>query len=122
MEDHNMSVKDIADDFTALCKNGNLDEAGRKYWAENVRSIEAMEGPMQVAEGIPALMGKGEWWYGAHDVHSIEVHGPFMNGDQFAVRFVMDVTFKETGVRNTMDEVALYTVVNEKIVEERFFY
>jgi SnoaL-like domain len=117
-----MTTKDVADDFTALCKEGKLDEAGMKYWAEDVRSIEAIEGPMQIAQGIPALMGKGEWWYGAHDVHSIEVHGPMMNGNQFALRFVMDLTTKETGVRETIDEVGLYTVANGKITEERFFY
>ena len=117
-----MTTKDVAEAFTALCKAGKLDEAGITYWAENVRSIEAMEGPMQVAEGIPALMAKGEWWYGAHDVHDIEVHGPMMNGDQFALRFVMDITVKETGVRHIMDEMALYSVVGDKITEERFFY
>ena len=117
-----MTTKDVAEAFTALCKAGKLDEAGTTYWAENVRSIEAMEGPMQVAEGIPALMAKGEWWYGAHDVHDIEVHGPMMNGDQFALRFVMDITVKETGVRHIMDEMALYSVVGDKITEERFFY
>jgi SnoaL-like domain len=117
-----MTTKDIATAFTALCKEGKMDEAGTTHWAANVRSIEAEEGPMQIVEGIPAVLGKGEWWYGAHDVHSIEVHGPMLNGDQFALRFVMDVTIKETGVRHTMDEVALYTVKDGKITEERFFY
>lgn len=117
-----MNTKEVADAFTDLCKAGKLDQAGTSFWAENVRSIEAMEGPMQMAEGIPALMAKGEWWYGAHDIHEIQVHGPMMNGDQFALRFVMDVTFKETGVRSKMDEVGLYTVANGKITEERFFY
>ena len=117
-----MNAQEVANAFTALCKEGKLDEAGTRFWADDVRSIEAMEGPMQIAEGIPALMGKGEWWYGAHDVHSIDVHGPMMNGNQFALRFVMDVTFKETGVRNQMDEVGVYTVVDGKITEERFFY
>ena len=117
-----MTPKDVAEAFTALCKDGKLEEAGKAYWADDVRSIEAMEGPMHIATGIPALLGKGAWWYGAHDVHDIAVHGPMMNGEQFALRFVMDVTFKETGVRHKVDEVALYTVANGKISEERFFY
>ena len=117
-----MSIKDVADDFTALCKAGQLTEAGEKYWAENVRSIENMEGPMQVAEGKAALFAKGEWWYGAHDVHSIGVHGPYINGNQFGVRFEMDITQKETGQRMQMDEYGLYTVVGGLITEERFFY
>lgn len=117
-----MNTKEVADAFTALCKAGQLDEAGKQFWADDVRSIEAMEGPMQVAEGIAALIGKGEWWYGAHEIHSIAVHGPMMNGDQFALRFEMDITQKESGQRMQMDEVGIYSVANGKITEERFFY
>ena len=45
-----------------------------------------------------------------------------MHGDQFAVRFTMDVTEKASGQRTRMDEIGLYTLKNGKIVEERFFY
>ena len=65
---------------------------------------------------------KNAWWSGAHEVHSAETFGPFVNGDQFAVRWLMDVTMKENGHRMTIDEVALYTLRNGKIAEERFFY
>jgi ketosteroid isomerase-like protein len=44
-----------------------------------------------------------------------------VNGDQFALRFSMDVTPKG-GARLQMDEIGLYTVRDGKIVEERFFY
>jgi SnoaL-like domain len=116
------TVREIADDFAKLCKEGNFEEAGAAYWAPGVRSIEAMDGPMAVAEGIEAVVAKGEWWNGAHEVHSSETHGPYVNGDGFALRFVMDVTEKASGNRMQMDEVALYTVAGGKIVEERFFY
>jgi ketosteroid isomerase-like protein len=118
----NMTTQEVAEAFTALCKAGQMDEAGTQFWAENVRSIENMEGPNSVAEGIPALIAKGEWWYGAHEVHSVETHGPYVNGNQFAVRFVMDITNKESGERVAMDEIALYTVESGKISEERFYY
>ena len=42
--------------------------------------------------------------------------------DRFALRFLIDVTPKESGKRMQMDEVGLYTVRGDKIVEERFFY
>ena len=45
-----------------------------------------------------------------------------LNGDDFTVRFVMDVTDKDSGQRMTMDEVALYRLKGGKIAEERFFY
>jgi ketosteroid isomerase-like protein len=34
----------------------------------------------------------------------------------------IDATFKPTGQRQTMTEMALYTVKDGKIVEEQFFY
>ncbi len=115
-------IQAIAEDFTALCKAGKLDEAGEKYWAATVVSLEPMDGDMARAEGIDALRAKGEWWYGAHDVHAVDVSGPSVNGNQFLVGFAMDITVKETGERMQMNEMGLYTVADGKIVEERFFY
>ena len=43
-----------------------------------------------------------------------------MQGDQFAVRFKLDVTPKGQK-RIHLDEVGLYTVRNGRIVEESFF-
>jgi hypothetical protein len=116
-----MSINDIAHDLVALCKAGKFDEAGEKYWADDVLSVEAM-GDDAEARGKAAARGKGEWWANSHEIHGMEVEGPYINGEQFAVRFKMDTTFKETGVRQQMDEVALYTIKNGKIAEERFFY
>ena len=117
-----MSIREIAEDFAAKCKAGDLDGAGMTYWAENVRSLEPMDGPGAVCENREAVIAKGEWWYGAHEVHSVVTHGPYVHGDQFALRFEMDVTVKESGERMQMDEVGLYTVKDGKVVEERFFY
>lgn len=116
-----MSTHDIANDLVAMCKQGKFAESGDKYWADDVVSIEPM-GDNPVSHGKAAARGKGEWWAGAHDIHGVEVAGPWVNGDQFTVRFTMDVTVKETGARNKMDEIALYTIKNGKIAEERFFY
>jgi ketosteroid isomerase-like protein len=117
-----MSVQDIANDLVALCKAGKFDEAGEKYWAQDVLSVEAQPGDMAEIRGIDGVRGKGEWWAANHEVHSSEVEGPYVNGDQFVVRFKMDLTPKATGERGSMDEVGLYTVKHGKIVEERFFY
>ena len=116
-----MTTQEIANDLVALCKAGKFDEAGEKYWADDVLSIEAM-GDEAESHGKAAARAKGEWWAGAHDVHGVEVEGPYVNGEQFVVRFVMDITVKETGQRNKMDEVALYRLKDGKIAEERFFY
>jgi ketosteroid isomerase-like protein len=116
-----MNTQEIAHDLVALCKEGKFDEAGEKYWADDVVSVEAM-GDEAESHGKSAARAKGAWWAGAHDVHGVEVEGPYVNGDEFAVRFVMDITVKETGQRNKMDEVAFYRLKDGKIAEERFFY
>jgi len=117
-----MSITDLAKDFTAALKAGDFEKA-ESFWSDDVVSVEAQEGPMHELRGREAVHGKGEWWTANNDIHSFETHGPYMNGDrQFALRFIMDVTPKESGKRMSMDEVALYTVRGDKIVEERFFY
>lgn len=116
-----MSTQDIATAFTALCSEGKFEEAGNTYWSDQVVSIEAMEGPMAKVTGREAVVAKGAWWYANNEVHSVKVEGPYVNGNQFTVRFTMDVTPKD-GQRTTMDEHGLYTVQDGKIVEERFFY
>jgi len=116
-----MSTQDVANGLVALCKAGKFNEAGETYWADNVLSVEAM-GENAELRGKEAVRGKGTWWENAHEVHSAKVGGPYVNGNQFVVRFTTDITIKASGERRTMDEVALYTVRDGKITEERFFY
>lgn len=116
-----MTTAEIAADFAALCIAGKFDEAGEKHWSPDIVSVEA-EGPDPVSHGLAAVHAKGEWWYANHEIHSVEASGPFVNGDQFIVRFKMDLTFKPSGERSQNDEDGLYTVKDGKIVEERFFY
>ncbi|HVN00144.1 MAG TPA: SnoaL-like domain-containing protein [Caulobacteraceae bacterium] len=115
-----MTTQDIAHDLVALCKQGKFAEAGEKYWADDVLSIEAM-GDEAESHGKVAARAKGEWWSNNHEVHDTQVEGPYVNGDEFTVRFVMDVTDKQSHQRMKMDEIALYRLRDGKIAEERFF-
>jgi hypothetical protein len=108
-----MDTKIIADAFTALCAKGEFTQAGQTYWSDDIVSCEAMPGDMAEIKGV--------WWYANHDVHSVKVEGPYVHGHQFLVRFTMDVTPKG-GARMKMDEMGLYSVLEGKIVEERFFF
>ena len=116
-----MNTQEIAHDLVALCQQGKFDQAGEKYWADDVLSVEAM-GEEAESRGKQAARAKGEWWANNHEVHGVKVEGPYVNGEEFTVRFVMDMTVKSNGQRMTMDEIALYQLRDGKIAEERFFY
>jgi ketosteroid isomerase-like protein len=115
-----MNTQDIAQDLVSLCKQGKFEEAGEKYWADDVLSVEAM-GDNAESHGKAAARAKGEWWNNNHEVHDAQVEGPYVNGDEFTVRFHMDVTDKASKQRFKMDEIALYKLRDGKIAEERFF-
>ena len=119
-----MDTTAVAQSFTTLCKDGKFEEAGKQFWSPDIVSVEAFSpnGGDLAARGIDAVNAKGEWWYSAHDIHGVDVAGPYVNGDQFILRFKMDVTNKDSGQRMQMDEDGLYTVRDGRIVEERFFY
>ena len=116
-----MNTAEIAHAFVKLLKEGKDDEAGKLYWSDDIASVEAMDGPMANIKGRTAVEAKSAWWYNNHEIHSVAVEGPYPNAHQFVVKFSMDITPKG-GQRMTMDEMALHTVLDGKIVDERFFY
>jgi ketosteroid isomerase-like protein len=115
------TTQEIAQDLVAMLKRGEFDASGEKYWADDVVSLEPIEGDMARVEGKAGVRAKGEWWTANHEVHDVLVEGPYVHGDQFVVRFKMELTPKG-GERMTLDEVGVYAVKDGKIAEERFFY
>ena len=121
-----MSAVEIGQKLVELCQAGKGVEAVETLYDEKIVSIEGTgsdEMP-QVMEGIEAVKGKNTWWYDNHEIHSSTAEGPFCGhrDDQFAVQFAMDVTFKPSRERSQMVEVGLYTVADDKIVQEEFLY
>jgi hypothetical protein len=117
-----MNTTEIAQTFTDLCRAGKFEEAGKRYWSENIVSVEPPEvgGAMARMQGRKALEDKGRWWSENNQVHSAKVEGPFVNGDEFALRFEFEVTPKGKS-RTTMKEIGLYKVRDGRVVEERFY-
>ena len=120
-----MSVIEIANRYVALCKEAQFAKCLEELFSPDAESVEAFApgGGDRTARGMAAIHGKSEWWNNNHEIHKGEVFGPYPSaGDQFAVRFVFDVTFKPANKRMTMDEIGLFTVKDGKIVREEFFY
>ncbi len=124
MSTERMTTMEIANSLVDLCRQGKNHDAMNSLYAEDIVSIEAGAPPGQEREshGIEATMAKGQWWQENHDVHDAIVSGPWPNGDQFIVTFRYDITFKPEDRRFVMEEAALYTTRDGKIVREEFFY
>src|SRR5258708_6252734 len=118
-----MTTQEVADKLVNFCSQGKFHEAMELY-SPDIVSMEAGAPPGQSREskGLDAVKAKGEWWTANHDVHSSTVEGPLVAGPYFTVTFKLDVTFKPKAQRFTMEEVAVYKVVDGKVVYEEFFY
>ena len=119
-----MTTQEVAEELIKYCSQGKFEEAVEALYAPDVVSVEAAAPPggSREAKGIEAVKAKGKWWVENHEVHSAKVEGPLVAGQHFAVTFKMEVTFKPASRRFVMEEVAMYKVVDGKVVYEEFFY
>ena len=121
------STMEVAKKLVELCKQHKHKEAMEALYSPKIVSIEAGGPPGKDprSEGIAAVKAKAQWWEENHQIHKSEIAGPWPHGDRFIVRFTYEVTAKAgpmSGQRFTMDEAALYTVKDGKVVHEEFFY
>jgi ketosteroid isomerase-like protein len=115
----------IAEELVSLCRQGRNLDAIEAFYSPDIVSVESMGNEQMPREmrGIDAIKGKNQWWAENNTVHSATADGPFVGpDDKFAVYYNYDVTFKPTGQRMPMEEMALYTVKDGKVVREQFFY
>jgi len=120
-----MDAKDIGKKLVEFCSQGKNLESINTLYSPDIVSVEASAPPgrERSVKGLDGVRGKHKWWNDNHEVHSAETYGPYPHGDdRFAVRFVYDITLKPTGVRTKMDEIAVFTVSDGKVVREEFFY
>jgi len=109
-----------------LCAAGKHRQAIEELYADDAVAVEAMEGPNgRETVGKPAILKMDEWWDQAHDVHAMEIDGPYPHDDRFICFMEVDVTAKEgpmAGQRTTMKEACHYTVADGRIVRSEFYY
>jgi ketosteroid isomerase-like protein len=113
-----MTIEQLARDFTAAVRADDA-KTYQAMWADDIVSIEPGDGDDARTEGREALLAKHAWWEANAEMHGFTAEGPYIHGDQFTLRFAMDVTMQGDRVQAT--EIALYTVEDGKIAEERFF-
>ena len=117
-----MSVRAVAAKFVELCRQGKNFDVMRTLYAPDIVSVE---GDGKETAGQEQVIKKSEDWVSDKSFNGETVSGPFFNDanpDQFVVFFTLDITPKASGQRVTREEVAVYTVRNDKITREQFFY
>jgi SnoaL-like domain len=115
------SITQIAQDFTALLREGDFLTAGERYWASNVASLEP-SGPAPAAIGIAALRAHVQRRASAYRIEDLSIDGPFITGNQFALFLDMLMIERATGTATPFSEIAVFTVRDAQITEERFFH
>lgn len=118
------NVDDVAHDFTTLLRAGQY-EAASRYWAKDVVSIEPVElkcGIPAIVSGLDAARRKSRAWSNASRVEDLSIDGPFVTGNQFALFLDMIIVNRADGQSSAFTEIAVYTVRDGQIAEERYFY
>ena len=120
-----MSIETIARKFIDLCNQGKHFEVMRTMYAPEMVSVEA-DGKEFV--GKETVIHKSEVFQGNNTITSQDLRGPFFLGDpgatsgRFGVYTAIEFTPKAGGERQRHEEVGLYTVKNDTITREEFFY
>lgn len=119
-----MTTQEVANRLVELCSQGKFHDAIQELYSPDIVSMEAGAPPggSRETKGLEGVMKKAEWWAANHEVHSSTVEGPLVAHVHFAVTFKMDVTFKPQQRQFHMEEIAVYKVIDGKIVYEEFFY
>lgn len=118
-------IHDLACDYLSLIRSGQAVEAAEKYWAVDIVSIEpkdTTEHKPAVVTGFDAAREKLTGWLGHSKMEELCIDGPFITGNRFALFIDMLIERRATGAREPFSEIAIYTVRDGKIIEERYFY
>jgi len=118
-----MTTKEIAVLLVEMCRNGQVEEAKEKLFADDIVSIEPMEGllPKEV-KGMDAIREKAALFISmVDDFYGSTISDPLIAGDYFSVSWDSDLQMKG-GERKTATELCVYKTSGGKIVSEQFFY
>ncbi len=115
------SISDIARDFTDLLRAGEFLAAGERYWDHDVASFAPARSE-PAAVGIAAVRACAEHRAKSHRIEDLSIDGPFVTGNQFALFLDMLMIDRASGETTPFSEIAVFTVRDARITEERFFH
>jgi len=117
-----MTNQEIAKRLVELNRAHDYETVYRELFHTEAVSIENWGSAPERYVGLEAIVAKGAGWMESiAEMHAMQVGEPIISDGSIAVTFFMDVTYKDPVMgRQSMTELAIYTVRDGKIVEEEF--
>jgi uncharacterized protein YbjT (DUF2867 family) len=113
----------IANRYVASFRALDLDAVGRLVSPDVVRVAPMeTEGESVELHGMSAIMEHSSRLNADYEIHGVDIDGPFVHHDRFAVRFAFDETHAPSGKRKATAKVSLYTVAGGQITREEVYY
>lgn len=121
------TIQEIAHECIELWNQMKFRDAYARHYSDDAVKVEptSLGGEYEnEIRGARALADHEEWiWESVVVAHSIRIAaGPYIGAGGFSVVIDSDFTMRETGERHVFREIGVYTVENEKIVREEFYY
>ena len=113
-----MSIKPQVLDLISLVENGQMLEAMNRYYDENVAMQENISPPVV---GFAENYAREQAFYGSLEALKFKLVSVVVEGDRAAINWVFDYTTAD-GMQYRMDEIAIQSWRNGKIVHERYVY
>ena len=113
-----MSIKPQVLDLISLVENGQMLEAMTRYYAEHVTMQENIAPP---TVGFAENFAREQAFYGSLERLKFSLVSVVVEGDRAAINWVFDYTTAD-GTPYRMDEIAIQTWRDGKIVHERYVY
>jgi ketosteroid isomerase-like protein len=113
-----MSIKPQVLDLISLVENGKMLEAMTKYYDENVAMQENVSPP---TIGLAENYARETAFYGSLRALKFTLVSVVVEGDRAVINWVFDYTTPD-GTQYRMDEIAIQTWRNGKVVHERYIY
>ena len=112
---------EVAQQFTELLRAGKYAEVEERWLAPGIESVEG-HGASMAWKGKKNVLAKYRAWEAENEFVDPKIEGPWVGATGFAVKFVGHVLHKNTGARHPMEEIAVYTVRDGKVVREEFHF
>lgn len=115
-----MSLQSVGKKVVELCNQGKNFDVMEQMYDPQIASVEPTG---NATTGQEPVIEKSKKWAAGVEIHGETVVGPCFHGqDRFATKTIFDITRKDTGKHEQLEEITVYTVKNDLITKEEFFF